>query len=186
MTGVFTHILGTLAVIAVTLAVITVFQGVADYYCLEATRVQLREVVEAVGRGVVEAVSLHTIGGGSVTVMELKMPLRISGMSYTVRIRGESSGVVELVGTLSNLNYTRTIVLPNFGEGVVEAVEGPVTLECSGVELEVSDNVRMPLSGRVYVVILREGEKSLLGFMQGDLTVEEIDAISSGACSWGG
>ena len=103
-----------------------------------------------------------------------------------MRIRDESGGVVELVGTLSDLNYTRTIVLPNFGEGVVEAVEGPVTLECSGVELEVSDNVRMPLSGRVYVVILREGEKSLLGFMQGDLTMEEIDAISSGACSWGG
>ncbi|RLE84522.1 MAG: hypothetical protein DRJ67_10415 [Thermoprotei archaeon] len=186
MTAVVIHVMGTLALVVVSLAVIAFFQNITSYYGLEAARVQLSEAVEALGRGLVEAVALHTMGESSVTLLEVKLPPYISGKGYTVELRGGDGGAVELVGRVAGVSLAEVVVLPNFGEGVVEPVNGPLELTCDSHTITIRSRVSMPSWGAVYVAVLRAGDTQLVGFVQERLEREEIVAISSGVCSWGG
>ncbi|RLE83533.1 MAG: hypothetical protein DRJ67_12005 [Thermoprotei archaeon] len=186
MTAVAVHVMGTLALVAVSLAVIVLFQNITSYYGLEAERVQLSEAVEALGRGLVEAVALHTMGESNITLLEVKLPPDISGKGYTVELRGGDGEAVELVGRVVGVSLAEVVVLPNFGEGVVEPVNESLELTCGSHVITVRSRVTMPSRGAVYVAVLRAGDAQLVGFIQERLGREEVEAISSGACSWGG
>jgi len=186
VTAVTIHVMGTLALVAVSLAVIALFQNMADYYGLEAERVQLSEAVEALGRSLVEAVALHTMGEANVTLLEAKLPPDVSGKGYVIELRGGGGGAVELVGRVAGVSLAEVVVLPNFGEGVVEPVNGSLELVCGSYVITVKGWGAMPSRAPTYVAVLGGSGTRLVGFVQERLGRGEVEAVSSGACSWGG
>ncbi len=187
MSTTFSHVVGTLAVLAITLSIVAAFTGLVSYLTIEARRIQLKEIVEAVGRSMVEIISVHSIGGGNISIMRLKLPQHIEGIRYIITARniGNESAVVELTGILANLGYTKTVVLPNFGEGVVKVVEQNMTLTCGVNTYLVTNVLSLPSRGYAHLVVIRGVDYMYVGFISQNISEEDIVKIIKGECNIG-
>ena len=121
---IFTHLLGTLALIGMffSIAIFMSFVGWISY--LEAQKARLSEIAESVAREIVEIVSVHTLGEGGFTYMNLNIPQTIGSSGYTIQLEegGENRIIVRVY--LQTYDVIRVVVVPNFGEGNVRVIDG--------------------------------------------------------------
>lgn len=169
---VFSHIMGTIALIGIALAVVGIFHFLGSYAALSSAQVQLREVVEAVGRNVVELASIYTLtlessqaGSVGVTCMKVNLPSTVGGMPYSLTIGVNGSKLIVL-GEFQHLSYYRIITLPY--SGAIGTLDAGV-YQCGDKSLEVSRKLLMPLrqQRQVYLVAQFVAGQLKFGFGEG-------------------
>ncbi|MCD6209065.1 MAG: hypothetical protein J7J67_02625 [Thermoproteales archaeon] len=166
---VFSHIMGTLALIGAMVIIIAVFLAVQFMAMLEIQNVRLSEVAETTAREIVELVSVYTLGGGNLTYMYLTVPQTIGGQAYSIRIEGTSEGVIVVRVKLQIYEQVRVIVTPNFGERPVKVVANDEVI--GGIK--VSREILLPaperlssgvgVRGKPAIVVFRDGENIYVG-----------------------
>lgn len=166
---VFSHLMGTLALIGVMVILIGVFLAIQFIVALEIQNVRLSEVAETTAREVVELVSVHTLGGGNLTYMYLTVPETIGGQAYEIRLERGGEGKIIVRARLQIYEQVRVVVTPNFGDNPVNVVEGETIVN----GIKVSPRILLPapehsLGGRMVrgkpaIVTFREGGKIYVG-----------------------
>ncbi|RLE74967.1 MAG: hypothetical protein DRJ56_06485 [Thermoprotei archaeon] len=151
---VYSHLFGTVALIGIMVAVGAFVHAVATQAYFDTQRARLAEVAESVAREVVEIASLHTLGEGGFTYMDLHLPQTVGGDAYTVRLVEVEENRVAVIAELQYGYAIRVIVVPNFGSGALRVLEGE--LELGGFVF--SDALRVPCERPVVAVISMGGE----------------------------
>jgi len=151
---VYSHLFGTIALIGMMLSVGVFAYGIATQVYFETQQARLAEVAEAAAREVVEIVSLHTLGEGGFTYMDLHVPQTVGGEAYRLRLEEMEENRMAVVAELQYGYAIRVIVVPNFGSGAVRVLEGE--LERSGFVF--SSALNLPCEHPVVAVISMGGE----------------------------
>ena len=151
---VFSHLFGTLALVGMMLAIGVFAYAVTTNAYLESQRARLAEVAEAAAREVMEIVSLHTLGEGGFTYMDLHVPQTVGGDAYRLRLLEVEENRIAVVAELQYGYAVRVVVVPNFGSGAVRVLQE----ELERGEYVFGSALCMPCADPVVAVISRGGD----------------------------
>ncbi len=167
---IFSHLMGTLALMGIMFIIIAVFAGLGFLINMRIQNVRLAEVAESTAREVVELVSVQTLGDSELSFMYLHLPSSISNQAYEIIMSQAGSGKILVKAKLQIYEQVRVVVTPNFGENPVKVVNGTVTVN----GLQVSDKLLLPtpvrviggreVAGKPVVVAFRRGHNIYIGF----------------------
>lgn len=162
---VFSHVMGTIALIGVIIQVAYYTTVVSWIAFRETQTARLSEIAESISREIVEIVSVHTLGEGNFTYMDLTIPRKVGGRPYEVLISKVEENQVEVAVSLQHNSILKVITIPNFGGGSIEITSSVPcgTPPAAGVTFDV--RLRMPLAkGRSPIVVVwRCGGRYYLG-----------------------
>lgn len=166
---VFSHLMGTLALLGVMVILIGVFLAIQFIITLEIQNVRLSEVAETTAREIVELVSVYTLGGGNLSYMYLTVPQTIGGQAYDIRLENAGEGKIIVRVKLQIYEQVRVVVAPNFGENPVNVIANDTVID----DIKVSPEILLPapecslngnrVRGKPAIVAFREGEKIYVG-----------------------
>jgi len=169
-TPIFTHLMGTLALLSVLVILTGIFTAVFFFSQLTVQRIRVTEVAESVARELVELASVHTLGGGPLTYMYITVPPTIYGQAYNITLQQAGEGKILVTVSLQLYREVRVVVVPNFGKCRIKVVNG--TLEVG--DLKISRSILLPLPevsidgrrirGRPILVAVTQGDTVLIGF----------------------
>jgi len=159
---VFSHLMGTLALLGLLFVVTSAFLGLQYYTTLQIQQVRLNEVSKAATREIVEMVSLFTLGGGDFSYMYLTLPGALGGQGYNLTLVQEGKFIVLRTSTqvygISRLTTETNIVTPP-----VAVVSSPVVVN----GIKVTNSILLPVppkyAGGVYI----EGKPVIVAFRSG-------------------
>jgi len=116
---VFSHLIGTMALISAMIIVSLFVEGILYVAFIQTQEARLAEVAEAVAREIVEIVSVHTLGEGGFTYMDLTIPQLLGEAAYKIELQesGENRLVVKV--SMQHHQVVKVVVVPNFGTGAV-------------------------------------------------------------------
>ncbi len=161
---VFSHMMGTLALLGVMFFLILTFSIVYFVTQMNIQDLRLAEVAESVAREIVEIASVHTLGGGRLTYMYLTIPQEIYGQGYQVELLNAGSGRLIVRVKLQTYEEVRVVVVPNFGESNVKALESEITVG----DITVSPMLRLPAPLRDVGGVMIRGKPAVVAVTQGD------------------
>jgi len=126
---VFSHIWGTLGLISIMMVISLYATGVLGIISAQIHEVELSEIAESVAREAVELISIHTLGEGGFTYMELNVPQTIDDEGYVIELAEKSDGhIIVKVRLMSGVR--ESIAELNLGSGPIRVFNG------SAVDLE--------------------------------------------------
>jgi len=142
---VFSHLLGSLTLLGVMIIIIATF--VAVQFIVESSLQELRlsEVAESIAREIVELASIYTLGGSDLSYMDLKIPESLKNQGYKIELQDLGNGRFVVRVNLQVYQQVCVVVVPNFGERVVQVVEGEKWLTNN---IYVSNTLLLPLPTR--------------------------------------
>lgn len=156
------HVIGTVVLLSVallTVASVTIVQQ-ANY--VQTLNAMLAEVAESCARQIVELVSIHTIGGGDYTYMELTLPQSLGGQPYNITLVNLGENMLIVIAQLQLHRQVRIVVTPNFGQAPIYVAS---TVTKFG-DLIISPTILFPLppDRKASLVAVRSGDFILVGF----------------------
>ncbi|MCX8180855.1 MAG: hypothetical protein N3E41_05735 [Thermofilaceae archaeon] len=156
------HIIGTTALIGAAVLVIASVVMVQQVNYIQAVNLMLSEAAESCARELVELVSLHTLGGGEYTYMELTLPVSLGGQPYNISLENAGENVIAVKAQLQLFKQVKVVVTPNFGQAPVYAVEGTVKFG----DLTLTSNLLLPppVGWRAALVAVKTGDAIIVGF----------------------
>ena len=153
---VFSHLFGTLALIAIMVIVSLFAEAMLYVAFLQTQRTRLAEVAESVAREIVEIVSIHTLGEGGFTYMNLKIPQTVGGAAYIIELEDVEENRLLVKVRLQHHQVVKVVVVPNFGSGAVRVLNHTVIDNTRGIEY--GPVLYVPCKNPI-VVIIRQNKK---------------------------
>ncbi len=167
---IFSHLMGTLALMGVMFIIVAAFIGLGFLVSMQIQNVRLAEVAESTAKEIVELVSVQTLGGGSMSYMYLHVPPTIANQAYEIIIDQVASDKILVKAKLQLYEQVRVVVTPNFGKNPVRVVNGTVTVN----GINVTNRLLLPtpprvvggeeMPGKPVIVTYRSGGYVYVGF----------------------
>jgi len=153
---VYSHIFGTLALIAMMISVSLFAEGILYISYLQTQKARLSEVAESVARELVEIVSVHTLGEGGFTYMQLKIPQTIGGSAYIIKLEELDENRLLVKVCLQHNEIVKVVAVPNFGTGTIHVVN--ITVIDTSRQIEYGPELYVPCKKPI-VFVLRKDNK---------------------------